>query len=275
LPAETPAPGPDAPAQLWAGSLLAAQPKLLAGDVDLLVPALWSPDGSRIVFRRSGPRAAKGSSQLFSVSAGGGAEQLLVSAPEALFPIGFAPGGDLLYYAALGEGGSYLHSVDVASGTVAPVTSLSAGLTRDWALSTDGRLLAFLEMTLAGGHVAARAVVLDLAAGTLTAAGSPDSDAFNPRWDAGGNLYLGQLRPGATKGDVIIIGPGLSRTIRGPLRGFDVPLAVEARAGLAVTSFDGRSVVDPGRAMLVVVGVDGSRREISSREVTFLGWITP
>ena len=54
LPAENPAPSPDAPAGLWLTEITQdAQPRLLVAAIDLRVPAVWSPDGSSLVYRRS------------------------------------------------------------------------------------------------------------------------------------------------------------------------------------------------------------------------------
>jgi hypothetical protein len=113
-----------------------------------------------------------------------------------------------------------------------------------------------------------------VASGERTAEGAADSDAFSPAWGADGSLVVGQLS-GGTSTAATRIESGTSSALTAPKRGFDVPLAADSQAGLAVTSFDGNSINNPGRASLVVVGPDGSRREIASGEVTFLGWISP
>lgn len=262
LPPDTPAPGPDAPAQLWVASIAGVEPRLIASDADLLVPAVWASHDQGLVYRRS-----DAASHLVVARPGGEMTELATST-EALFPIAFA--GDTLYYVELSESGSVLKSTQGGG-----AYQLSNGLTRDWAMSPDETQLAYLEMTLMGSQATSRAFVLDLATGERTAVGAADSDAFSPAWRPDGALVVGQLAAGPASSAAIVIEKGTTSSLAAPRRGFDVPLAVNARAGTAVTSFDGNSILNPGRASLVVVNTDGSRREITSEEVTFLGWISP
>jgi hypothetical protein len=262
LPPNTAAPGPDAPADLWVTSIEGGEPKLLASGADLLVHAVWTPDQQGLVYRSSGD-----SFQLLRAPLDGSPPTELVSSANALFPVAFA--GNDLYYVELDDSGSRLKST---SGAIS--IKLSNGLTRDWALSPDGKQLAYLEMTLSGQQATSRAFVLDLATGERTQVGATDNDAFSPAWSADGSLVIGQLGSGASS-PAALIEHGTTATLTPPRRGFDVPLAADPGAGLAVTSFDGNSIINPGRASLVVVGPDGTRREIASGEVTFLGWITP
>jgi Tol biopolymer transport system component len=272
LPPETRVPGPDAPAQLWVADIASAEARLAASDVDLLVAPLWSPDGGGLVFRRSS--AGEGPHELLLAGTAAGSERSLIASDAALFPIAFSPDGGALYFAALTEYGSTLYRLSAAGGPPDAMAQLSSGLTRDWALSPDGSRLAYLEMTLEGRDASSRAFVLDLKTGERTPAGQPGANAFNPRWDAAGRLYVGQLA-GSIPGGIAVTGPGSQTSLTPPDRGFDVPLAVHPEAGAAVTSFDAPSVLNPGRATLVVIGADGARHPITSREVTFLGWITP
>jgi hypothetical protein len=264
LPPETAAPGPDAPAQLWVASIAGGEPKLLASDASLLIPSVWSADGSVVVYRHSEAEATS----LRRVAVTGGPAEEVAASANALFPVGFA-GGSLLY-AEVSQTGSTL----LSTGGAAPLR-LSDGLTRDWSLSPDGTRVAYLEMTLGSQQMTSRAFVLDLATGERSAVGPENMDAFNPAWTPDGSLVIGRLAAGATSTPATLTGAGGSSKLTAPRRGFDVPLAIDADAGAAMTSFDGSSLLNPGRATLVVIAPDGTRRQIASGEVTFLGWIHP
>jgi Tol biopolymer transport system component len=277
LPPDTPIPGPDAAAQLWlADARTTDHPALLASNVDLLVPAVWSRDGSNVVFRRSGGKA-DGTYQLVTVSVSGGSQTVVVSsAGDALFPIGYSADAGRFYFVRLRDDGSYFSSLDIASGAETQIAQLSDGLTRDWDLSPDGGRLAYLAIDLGASDATSHAKVLDIASGAVESVGMAGSDAFSPRWDAAGNLVLGQLADGAASTAAEVIGQGSTLTLAAPQRGFDVPLAIDAHGGgIAVRSFDGASTANPGRAVLTVIDKYGARHEIAAGEVTFLGWIKP
>ncbi|MEX0786322.1 MAG: hypothetical protein WD939_06780, partial [Dehalococcoidia bacterium] len=61
----------------------------------------------------------------------------------------------------------------------------------------------------------------------------------------------------------------------GPSTGFDVPIAWSPDgAQLIVRHFDGGSGADPGPSRVVIVGEDGSRRELSPlSDVAIAGWL--
>ena len=274
IPATNPAPSPDAPAQLWLTEVSAdAQPRLLVLNVDLRVPAVWSPDGAALVYRRSN---ADGYS-LATLPAKGGEERILVhsNADVALFPVGFSPDGARFYHVALSEAGSQLASVDVASGVQTSVAYLSSGLTREWSLSLDGSRLAFLAMSYAPDAISARAYVLDLTTADLEPVTNTTVNAFGPTWSRDGALLIGTLGPDGSAG--LIRYDGQSTTaLPGPARGFDVPLGF-ARDGSAylVRAFSGASAVAPGAATLTLIDAKGGRHVIASGDVTFAGWSAP
>ncbi len=271
LPADTRAPGPDAPAQLWSVSLLDLKPVLIASDVDLLVPATWSPDGTTLVFRRSNGEVA----QLVAIPAKGGSERSLVESTDGLFPVGFSSDGANLLCTGLSDAGTVLYEVSLDGGDVRAIGILSDGLTRDWSLAPDATRIAYLEMGVDGPFTSASAFIFDLATGERTLFGAEEAVAFSPRFMDDGSLVIGQLKSTSGSTSAIVISNEGTTPLTPPARGFDVPLEALTTAGTAVTSFDGTSVVNPGRATLVVVDPQGVRREIASGEVTFLGWITP
>lgn len=279
LPKAARAPSADQPAELWLADVAkGSSPRRLAGEVDLLVQPLWSPDGQGIVFRRSKPEAQGAAAQykLFGLSVASGEERLLVASDSASFPIAFGKDGSLLYV-QLERDGSYLFAYDFATSRPAPVSRLSDGLTRDWTLSPDGERLAYLALAFTGGEVTSRGFVFELERAVNTPVGQ-DVDTFNPVWSATGALVLGHVgdAPGGTGAGVLSLEEGRVRTLPGPAVGFDVPISFEpASGGLLVRSFEGRSALAPGRSSLAFVSRDGSRKTITTQEVTFLGWTAP
>jgi Tol biopolymer transport system component len=274
LAANDPAPSPDSPAGLWLTALARdAQPRLLAAAVDLRVPAVWRPDGSAIVYRRSDAAG-------FSIAMrgiGGGDERVLASseAPIALFPVGFGSDGADFYYVALSEAGSLLVALNLDTNTEREVALLSPGITRDWSLSPDGGSLAFLAMSISADEISARAYVLHLETARLTLVTSPAVNAFGPVWDADGSLLAGTL--GAhSEANLVRFADGRTTPLPGRDRGFDVPLGF-ARDGGAyiVRAFSGASAVAPGAATLTLIDEDGERHVIAAGDVTFAGWSAP
>ena len=275
------APAPDAPAQLWLVSLEErGRPRLIGGNFDLLVPAVWSPDGESVVLRRSASKSTAGDFELLMLSLTDSSEQLVVSSPDALFPVAFAPDGGSLYYVVLRASGSFLFAAEVPSGESTLITRLSSGLTRDWSLSPSAGHLAFLALSSNGAQITSRAYVVELATGARQLAGASNADAFNPTWDPSGNLLLGQLAKAETASGLISLfiddKQGSIIGLSPPLAGFDVPLAQSPQGGwIALRSFEGRSAANPGRSVLAVLDASGNRQLIAIGEVTFLGWIAP
>jgi hypothetical protein len=269
LPSETRAPRPETPAGLWLSDVAAgAEPRLLARDIDLLVPAVWSMDGESVVFRRSGPEY-----RLVLLNLTSGQEQDLVrDASGALFPVAFAPDDGRLYYVRLSGDGSFFVSVDVDSDEKAELARLSPGLTRDWTLSATGDQLAYLEMDLSDGQVSSRAAILDLTTGAIETA-EASGDAFGPVWGEAGTLLVGRLTEGDAAAGLYTAAGAIAFTP--PAQGFDVPLMLSSAGEIAVRSFDGDSAMAPGRPSLAIVATDGTRKTIATGEVTFLGWIEP
>ncbi|MPZ49000.1 MAG: hypothetical protein GEU75_06770 [Dehalococcoidia bacterium] len=273
LPATIKAPSPETPADLWLSDVTGSAPSLVASGIDLLVPAVWSRDGQSTVFRRSraASQAAPSESRLFILDLQTGGERELAAATDAaLFPVGFAPDGRF-YLVRLDGSGSYLVTIGAATGEQAPAVQIAPGLTRDWTLSPAGTELAYLEMELTPDSVSSSAFVLDLATGTVEPAAT--GDAFGPIWTSSGELVVGQ---DAVNDNIASFAERGGLSLPRPARGFDVPLAFTTAGDLAlVRAFEGSSAMAPGRSLLAVLGLDGSRTTIASGEVTFLGWINP
>ena len=279
LPPETARPTPDSPADVWVAALDGSRgPTLVASGADLLVRPVWSPSGNTLVFRRSTPQPGiAGDFRLSEVDLVSLAVRDLVLSPgAALFPVGFGPGGGVLYYVRLEPAASDLFALDV--GAVEPrfVARLADYLTRDWALSPQGSRLAYLALVLDGGTASSRALVLDLETRQVAPAGSGPGAEFSPVWSATGDeLTVGRLTPGAAASGVARRSISDLPALPAPRKGFDVPLAWSSAGGrLAVRAFDGDSITNPGRSTLVLIDESGKRLKIADGEVTFLGWIS-
>jgi hypothetical protein len=270
LPPSTAAPGPDSPAELWYAPLIAgAEPRLVASSIDLLVAPVWSPDAKRVVYRRSDAT----SFALVEMPFDGGAERILVmtSSDHALFPVGFSQDGATLYFVDISNAGSQLLAFNNLSSSITPVTQLSEGLTRDWALSPDGSQLAFLALDYTPEAINSRAYVVDLATTSIEPVSDARASAFGPVWDKDGALIIGILSPGG-EGSFVHVQDGKTSQILGPNAGFDVPLAYLPGGAHLVRAFEGASSSAPGRASLTLIDSNGERHVLSTSDVTFVGW---
>jgi hypothetical protein len=269
LPPGTLAPTADSPAELWlAGLRPNATPSLLSSRADLLVPAVWSPDATSVVFRRS----AAGY-RLYVADIATGSERELVMSPDAaLFPVAFAD-ANTLFYIAISATGSDLRTVTLSSGADLPYAHLSNGLTRDWKLSSRGDTLAYLVIAVDGANVVSRALIYDLAAGRVRAASQTESLDFGPTFMPNGELTFGRLINGETTAGVTRASTD-APPLAAPDRGFDVPLAWSPRGeGVLARSFENASITAPGRATLTLIDLAGNRVRIAAGEITLLGWI--
>jgi Tol biopolymer transport system component len=274
LPAGVPSPGPDSPAELWVATMTNDAPSRLADGLDLLVPPMWTPDGSSLVYRRS----TNGNQTLAMMDSNGGEERIVAySETEALFPVGFvSDSGELLYVGLNDSDGSHLYRVELATGVATQIGTLSPGLTREWSLSPDGTRLAYLDIAFSETQIASQAYAMEVATGTTTPITSNDEVAFGPIWSDAGQLAIGTFNE-ATQDAALLIVDGDSRsTVAGPASGFDVPLAYSPAAGAyLVSSFENDSITSPGRSTLTLVKADGTRETIAEGEVTLVGWTHP
>lgn len=273
LPPSTPAPGPDSPAELWYAPLNAgAEPRLVANGLDLLVPPVWSRDGSHVVFRRSDTT----SYSLVETTVEGGSERTLVvtTSDYALFPLGFSADDETLYYVMLSNADSRLFAVDVQHRAFTDVATLSDGLTRDWKLSPDANTVSFLALDYTPEAINSRAFVVDLASGDKKPVTDAGVSAFGPVWDADGALVVSVLAPGG-EASFVRFSDGQPTQVRGPASGFDVPLAYLPGGAHLVRAFEGASSSAPGPASLTLIDSNNERHVLSNGDVTFVGWSAP
>jgi hypothetical protein len=270
LPPSTAAPGPDSPAELWYAPLNAnAEPRLVAGDIDLLVAPVWSPDAKRVVYRRSDAT----SYSLVEMPFDGGAERILAktSSDDALFPVGFSPDGATFYDVALSSNGTELFAVDTQNGSSTRIAQLSDGLTRDWALSPDGAQIAFLALDHTPEAINSRAFIVNLASAKIEPVTESAVSAFGPVWDQNGTLIVSTLTS-TGEGSFVQVRDGRTSQALGSDTGFDIPLAYLPGGAYLVRAFEGGSASSPGRVSLTLIDSNGERHVLSSSDVTFVGW---
>jgi hypothetical protein len=244
-------------ADLWLLVIDGGGTKRLASGVDLQAP-VWTDHSEALVVSRSGSADAEPTAELLRVEVSGETTSI-VSATGALYPIGFNQDGALLY-ASLDTSGTDLNAVDAAGPR--RVMALSDGIARDWALSDDGKNLAYLAPRAAGGFAAE---VLDIETGASGGAASWDEPAFSPIWAPNGSLTIGRLRQ-------MLDGAGVAGA---STSGFDVPLSWSPDGSyLIIRHFEGSSTAHPGPSWLWTIDSNGQRRKLSGlSDVTIAGWL--
>lgn len=159
---------------------------------------------------------------------------------------------------------------------------LSDQIARDYALSPDASRLAFLVPGLVEGQFVARTYVADISGKQVSPLASPEAlsagDQLNPLWHPdGGKISVGQLPGGLNPGRVAVVPlDGDEPTfLAPPEQGFDQPLSWSPDAKfLAVRSFPGDSLGNPGTARLVFVSTSGQRRPApEGPEIEVVGWV--
>ena len=281
LPATAARPSPATPAQAAVVDLH-GDVSLLADDIDLLVPPLWSPDSSSIVVRKNTPGSGDspdatdaGSFDLVLLGRDGSRATLTSWSSASLFPIAFTPDGSAVYFATLNDSGTDLFRVGVDGHDEAKVAHLSDGIARDWKLSRDGSMLAYSE-TAVEGEARAVTKTLDVGSETITdATASPDPARaeYNPAWDGDGKLSIAAVKPDGG-GDAIADAAGAAQQLTDNTDSIDLPLDWSPDSTqLAVRSVEGASEFDAGASHIDLVARDGSRQRVSdSPDVIVVGW---
>lgn len=149
-------PAPHGGAQLSIVDLSSGSTVTSPAIVDANTALAWSPASDSVVAVTSTPADATGrlSASLLQVDAATGGTVTLTTFPSALqvAPVGFVPGSGAVLTVVIDQSGSSLWSVQGDEQT--PISPLSSGRTRDWVLSPDGAMLAFIEVR-SGGDVPA------------------------------------------------------------------------------------------------------------------------
>ena len=141
--------------------------------------------------------------------------------------------------------------------------------------------MAFIVPKLREGVFSTRTYIADLILLSVMPLPSPGldrTDQFNPVWLPDGSAVTIGLLPveGQPAGAVIIaVGEGQPSQLPPPERGFDLPQSWSPDGKyLAVRSFSGTSIANPGSSQLVIVSrASGSRFVVASGEVEVIGWV--
>lgn len=163
------------------------------------------------------------------------------------------------------------------------VVKLSEQIARDFDLSADKNRLCYLAQEIVEGQFVLRAFTADLAAKTTAAVpteGLPATDHFRPLWHPDGSrLAVGLLPTGLETGAVALIpvAGGAPGFLPAPERGFDVPAAWAPDGSfLAVTSYSGDSLANPGSPRLDLAAPTGQRIVVADGvQFEVVGWFTP
>ncbi len=276
LPAGVRNPSPDAPAQAAVVDD-DGRVKLLADDVDLLVPPVWSPDSRSVVVRKNTPaQGSAGSFELLLLARDGARATLTTWSTAAVFPIAFAPDGSKLYFATLNNAGTDLYAIAPDGSSETKLAHLSDEIARDWKLSPDGATLAYsVAETGATPGVVTRA--LDLGSGRVSdvlAATTGPREEFNPAFRADGKIAVASVKPRGGSA-VSVADAGGARDVASNDAAIDLPIGWSPDGGtLAVHSVDGRSPLEAAGSHIDLVRDDGGRTRVSdSADVLIVGWL--
>lgn len=208
----------------------------------------FSPDGSVIVYRRTGGDGRRGSlysadTGIYTVPSAGGTPVLVRddgSAPS------FTASGDRILFQGF-DGGAALQSVALDGSDV--VTHLRGGQVQDWSVSPDGRWVAFVQgwrTHLARFPQAGRAVTLDAGArGYPVARVSAESGAYL-HWSDAETLHwtMGSEYFTRSVAESFAFVEGGGETASEPeVEGVDLGFSVPADAPAGVVAFVGGRVI--------------------------------
>ena len=159
---------------------------------------------------------------------------------------------------------------------------LSDQTARDAVLSPDSSRVAFLVPGIVEGQFVARtyiAVIKSYEVAPLAfPAGLSAGDQVSPLWHPDGDkVSVGQLPGDSNPGRVAIVplDGGEAAFLAPPEQGFDAPLSWSPDGKfLAVTSFQGESLGNPGASRLVFVSAGGQRLPApDGAKVKAVGWV--
>lgn len=274
----------DTPAELWLLEAPTGRLTRVATDADLLAPPVFDATGTSLVYRRSDSSGAQSIVRV-AVHTLERDSVLTAKAGFGLYPIGFARDGGLLYF-VLATTGTDLYRV--ATGEQ-PRLLLHASdeIARDWRIAPDGQRLSYLAPESVAERVVHRLHVVDIdthgaprrnstpLASQAPAAGEQFGGVWTP--DSGA-ITVGREPYQDARADALTLslGDSAARTVAGPARGFDVPLAWSSDGQyLAARSFDGTTSHEPGTEQIVVLSNAGQRTAIAAQsDVIFMGWLT-
>ena len=274
IPAGTPGRA-EAPAELWLLNATTREKTRLARDADNRVPPQFVSSGKAILYRRS-----EGDLQsIVRVDIDTQARTVVHEERTAfgIFPLGNDGSGNLVFTRLSVAGTDVLTKHDKDDPKLA--FHASDQIARDWALSPDGRSVAFLAPQPRAERIVYRASIVSIEGGRLVAL--PDANAngeqYGPTWTPdGANLAIGQEPLSGASAPVVLLHSGATaKTLSAPSRGFDVPVAWSTDGTyLAARTLDGKNSTNAGRETAVVIATNGERYPVSAPgEVILVGWL--
>lgn len=260
---------------------------LLADDVDLLVPPVWSPDSKSVVVRKNTPSDdGAGSFELLLLGIDGSRTSLSTWQSAAAFPIAFSTDGAALYFATLNNDGTDLYSVAPDGTAETHIAHLADEIARDWRLSPDGTALAFsvADSGRAPAVITRRidlttAAISDVIAPSSLDAGPPSTGVargeFNPAWRRDGDLTVASLQlDGGSEAISIDDAGAIASQVTQNADGIDLPLGWSPDGEtLVVRSVEGKTPFDAGRSYVELVRGDVRVRLSDSADVLIVGWL--
>jgi len=272
LPADSRRVSPDAPAQVAIvdadGSV-----SLLADDVDLLIPPVWSPDGESIVVRKNVPEEnGAGTFELIMLRRDGERSTVTSWSSAAVFPVAFAPDGSRLYFATINEGGTDFYSVAPEGAGETRIAHLSDEIARDWRLSPDGSTLAY-AVAESGDVPRVVTMTLDLATGAAARVTlSADRMELNPAWNGDGELSIGSVKPAGGSDAISVDSAGGVWPLSRAEDAIDLPLAWSPDGDtLAVRTVEG-APADVATSYVELMKGDQRARVSDIPDVLIVGW---
>ncbi len=263
--------GDDGPtAQLWLLGLASGERRLLQEGVDLRSPPLWSPQGQRLLFRRS----PVDRTELWLVDLETNTSGRLVQDDTAwgLYPFAWAPEG--VYYARIAGQGTELMLAAI-NGEARPIAHLSDGIARDFALSPDA---ARIVHTAQGRDKSYSLAVLDLATGDIALMARGSNDHYGPIWHPQREAIT--YSPEAPQGlaTLGLAAQDFSTVMASREGGFELPLAWSPDGRyLAVRSFQGASSRSISAERLAILSPETGARYIVEAKgyAQWVGWLPP
>lgn len=259
---------PDRDAALMVLDLAQRQSHRLTTGVDLRTTPLWIGSDAVIAQRA----ADDGRGALVRIALDGAVHALATAAPgHRLYPAAAHPRGDALYVIDLSVEGTLLRRID-AQGPQ-DVARLAAGPARGFALSPDGRSLAFLRLEPGTEDRRYRACVVELAGGTVRSLRPdvPRIEDTGVAWDGKGGVIVTAISQEGGAGVLLRDPPTDDRMTP---NGFDAAVAAAPDGSwLVVRAFSGGDSRDPGPETLELLAQDGRRMPVTADGgVTAIGW---
>jgi Tol biopolymer transport system component len=276
LPSDAPKPSPGSPAHAAVVDV-SDHVTVLADDIDLLVPPVWSPDGAFIVVRKNTPGVnSAGTFELILLGLKGTRSTITTWSTASAFPIAFSPDGSKLYFATLNASGTDLYSVAPDGSDETRLAHLSDEIARDWKLSPDGATLAY-SVAESGAQPQMVTRTLDLTTGAAADAVAANGThmEFNPQWSADGKLTVASVKPEGGSEAISIDAGGATQSVTTQTDAIDLPLGWSPNGErLAVRSVDGATTFEAGPSHVELVDRNGGRARVSANaDVMIVGWL--